>query len=69
VCPVKKGQRDGGQSFNKVTGWDIDRPKQEEHNENHEKAEKQWKVLSAKRSVLDKESCGEELQKEAEWIQ
>jgi len=51
----------------KITGWDIDGLKKE--NKNYEKAQKQWEEKSLLRPVLDENSSGDELQKEAEWIQ
>jgi uncharacterized protein involved in tolerance to divalent cations len=43
--------------------------KSEEEKENYEKAQKYWKDKSSKRPVVTEESSGEDLQKEAEWIQ
>jgi len=48
---------------------DIDGLKSKEEEENFKKAQKEWKDKSSKRPVLDENSSGDELQKEAEWIQ
>ena len=53
----------------KITEWDIDGLKSKEEEENYIKAQKEWKDKSSKRPVLDEKSSGDDLQKEAEWIQ
>ena len=53
----------------KITEWDIDGLKSEEEKEKAETAEKYWNNKSSKRPVLDENSSGENLQREAEWIQ
>jgi hypothetical protein len=62
-------KREGVKVLRKVTGWDIDGLKSEEEKENYEKAKKIWKDKSSERPVLTEKSSGEDLQKEAEWIQ
>ena len=62
-------KREGVKVSRKVTGWDIDGLKSEEEKENIEKAQKYWRDKSSKRPVLDENSSGEDLQKEAEWVQ
>jgi uncharacterized protein involved in tolerance to divalent cations len=51
----------------KITGWDIDGLKEEE--KCYKKAQKQWEEKSRSRPILNENSSGDELQKEAEWIQ
>ena len=51
----------------KITGWDIDRLKEDK--KNYEKVQKQWEEKSRLRPVLNENSSGDELQKEAGWIQ
>ena len=53
----------------KVMGWDIDGLKSEVEKENFEKAQKDWKDKRSKGPVLNENNSGEDLQKEAEWIQ
>jgi len=53
----------------KVAGWDIDRTKSKEEEENYKKVQTDWKDKSSKRPVLNEISSGEDLQMEAEWIQ
>jgi hypothetical protein len=57
----------GAKVSRKITGWDIDRLKEEE--KIYQKAKKQWEERSLKRPVLDEKCSGEELQEEAEWVQ
>jgi len=53
----------------KITRWDIDGLKSKGEEEHHKKAQKEWEDKSSKRPVLDEKSSGDELQREAEWIQ
>jgi len=70
VCAhLRWDKGEGVKVSRKVTGWDINGLKSEEEKENYEKAQKYWRDKSLKRPVLNEESSGEELQKEAEWIQ
>jgi len=70
VCAhLRWDEGEGVKVSRKGTGWDIDGLKSEEEKENYEKAKKYWKDKSSERPILTEESSGEELQKEAEWIQ
>jgi len=70
VCAqLRWDEGEGAKVSRKITGWDIDGLKSEEEKENYKKAQKEWKHKSLKRPVLDENSGGDELQKEAEWIQ
>jgi len=70
VCAqLRWDEGEGVKVSRKVTGWDIDGLKSEEEKENYEKAQKQWRDKSLKSPVLNEKSSGEELQREAEWIQ
>jgi len=70
VCAhLRWDEGEGVKVSRKVMGWDIHGLKSEEKKENFEKAQIQWRDKSSKRPVLDENSSGEELQKEAEWIQ
>jgi hypothetical protein len=70
VCAhLRWDEGEGVKVSRKVTGWDIDGLKSEEEKKNYEKAQKDWKDKSSERTVLTEESSGEDLQKEAEWIQ
>jgi len=53
----------------RITGWDIDGLKSKEEEEIYTQAQKDWEDKSSKRPVLDEKSSGEELQRDAEWIQ
>jgi len=70
VCAhLRWDEGEGAKVSRKVTGWDIDGLKSDGETENYEKAEKYWEDKSSERPVLTEESSGEELQKQAEWIQ
>ena len=70
VCAhLRWDEGEGVKVSRNVMGWDIDGLKSEKEKENYEKAKKYWKDKSSERTVLTEESSGEELQKEAEWIQ
>jgi len=70
VCAqLRWDEGEGVKVSRKATGWDINGLKLEEEKENYKKAEKYWKDKSSGRPVLTENSSGEELQKEAEWIQ
>jgi hypothetical protein len=58
---------EGVKVYKKIMEWDIDDLKGDK--KNYDKAQKQWEEKSRLRSILNKESSGEELQDEAEWIQ
>jgi len=70
VCAQSRwDEGEGAKVSRKITGWDIDGLKSKEKEENYKKAQKEWKDKSSKRPVLDENSGGDDLQKEAEWIQ
>jgi len=70
VCAqLRWDEGEGVKVSRKITGWDIDGLKLKEEEENYKKAQKEWKDKSLKRPILDEKSSGEDLQKEAEWIQ
>jgi len=70
VCAqLRWDEGEGVKVSQKITGWDIDGLKWEEEKKNYEEAQKEWRDRSSKRLVLNEGSSGEELQREAEWIQ
>jgi len=70
VCAqLRWNEGEGVKVLRKITGWDIDGLKSKKEEENYKKAQKEWKDKSLKRPVLDEKSSGDELQREAEWIQ
>jgi len=70
VCArLRWDEGEGAKVSRKITGWDIDGLKSKEEEEKYTNAQKDWKDKSSKRPVLDEKSSGDELQREAEWIQ
>jgi len=70
VCAqVRCDEGEGVKVSSKITGWDIDGLKSKEEEENYKKAQEELGDKSSKRSVLNDKSSGDELQREAEWIQ
>jgi len=70
VCAqLRSDEGEGAKVSRKITGWDIDGLKSKEEEETYQQAQPEWRDKSSKRPVLDEKSSGEELQRQAEWIQ
>jgi hypothetical protein len=70
VCAqLRWDEGEGAKVSRMITGWDIDKPKEEGKKENYKKDEKQWEEKSGSRPVLNENSSEDKLHDEAGWIQ